>query len=131
MAQYYRDLKVWQKAIELVTEIYQHTSAFPKAEMYGITSQIRRSAISIASNIAEGAARESTRDFLRFISIADGSLAELETQLIIAKNLEFLTNDVLLSLEGKTNEIGKMLNGLQKSLQIKLTTNPLPLVTPL
>lgn len=129
MAQYYRELKVWQKSMELVTQAYTCTGCFPKEETYGLTAQLRRAAISIPSNIAEGASRDSTKDFLRFIAISIGSLAEMETQFIIAKNLNFLTSDALIPLEEKAAEVGKMLRGLQKSLESKLTTNHLPLAT--
>ncbi len=131
MASYYRELSVWQKAMDLVTRVYQVTASFPKDELYGLTSQIRRSAISLPSNIAEGASRHTTKDFLRFISITHGSLAELETQLQISRNLDFIGDDQFVSLQRPLSEIGKMLNGLQKSLEEKLATDNLPLVTAL
>jgi four helix bundle protein len=131
MVSHYRELKVWQKGMELVTLVYKVTTGFPKEEMYGLTAQIRRSVVSLPSNIAEGAARDTTRDFLRFISITHGSLAELETQLLIAGNLGFLNTDKLSPLEQMMSEIGRMLNGLQRSLQEKLVTDHSPLVTPL
>src|SRR5210317_1293844 len=88
-----KKLKVWQKGIELVVDIYKSTNTFPKEEMYGLTSQIKRSAISIPSNIAEGSGRGSDKDFNRFLDIALGSSFELETQLIITKELEFLSQE--------------------------------------
>jgi len=108
----HKDLDVWKKAIKLVTNIYRVTEGFPNNEIYGITSQIRRSVISIPSNIAEGSARNGDRDFLRFLNIAMGSHAELETQLIIANNLEYLNDEDFTSLMSANDEIGRMLAGL-------------------
>ena len=113
----FKELKVWQKAIKIVTKIYSETSSFPKEEMYGITLQIRRCAISIPSNIAEGAGRESSKDFNRFLSISLGSSFELETQLIISKELEYFNNENFKSIEKELIEIQKMIRGLQKSLK--------------
>jgi four helix bundle protein len=90
----HKDLLVWQKSIDLVTEIYKITKGFPKEEIYGITSQIRRSSVSVPSNIAEGAGRKSDKEFKQFLFIALGSLSELETQIIIAKNLEYINQDI-------------------------------------
>ena len=87
--QHYRELIVWQKAIVLVKEVYRGTSDFPKTEIYALTNQIRRAAISIPSNIAEGQGRNSTREFLHFLSVAQGSLMELETQVTIAERLGY------------------------------------------
>ncbi|MBP9793910.1 MAG: four helix bundle protein, partial [Flavobacterium sp.] len=87
----FRDLLVWQKSMIFVTKIYNTTKKFPKEEQFGITSQIRRSAISIPSNISEGLGRNSNKDYLRFLNIAIGSLFELQTQLEISKNIEYLT----------------------------------------
>ena len=125
MASHYAELKVWQKSVAFVTQIYICTASFPKEEIYGLTSQIRRAAVSIPSNIAEGASRESSKDFLRFISISNGSLAELQTQLIIARNLGFINNEKLSAIRDTGEEIGRMLNGLQKTLQQKITSLPL------
>ena len=86
----YRDLIVWQKAITMVTHIYEATQSFPRQETYGLTSQIRRSAVSVASNIAEGQGRLSRREFHHFLGVARGSLIEMETQMVIAENLGFL-----------------------------------------
>lgn len=111
----FRQLIVWQKAMEMVTEIYKATRSFPKEEIYGLTSQIRRSAVSIPSNIAEGQGRNTKGEFLQFLGIAKGSLCEIETQILIAKNLEYLsTTD---ALEDRINEIGRLLNGLINSLK--------------
>jgi four helix bundle protein len=105
----FRDLIVWQKSVSLVTDIYQVTSQFPKEEIYGITSQIRRSAVSIPSNIAEGYGRKSTQDYIRFLQVAVGSLYELETQMEISINLEYLKRETYTELNGKFTEIEKML----------------------
>lgn len=116
----YRDLQVWRLAINLSTEVYTTTSSFPKNEIFGLCSQLQRAAVSVASNIAEGHARESTKEYLRFISIALGSLAELETQFIISNNLNYINQVNLDGILEKTSEIGRMLRGLQKSLKAKL-----------
>lgn len=110
----HKDLEVWKKAIALVSDIYQSTSSFPKEEMYGITSQIRRSAVSIPSNIAEGAARQTNKEFVQFLYIASGSCAELDTQLIIAMNINYLKTDTYKVITEKVEEVGKMINGLIK-----------------
>ena len=115
----YRDLKVWQAAVDVVEAVYRLTRTFPKSEIYGITQQIQRAAVSVPSNLAEGHARASTKEFLHHISIALGSLAELETQLIIATRLQYLGAQELDSVLLKTDETGKMLRGLQKTLNAK------------
>lgn len=113
----FQDLIVWQKSIDLAELIYSITSEFPSEEKYGLISQIRRSTVSISSNIAEGAARNSPREFLQFISIARGSIAELKTQIYIAKRVKFITevqlNEIILPIE----DISKMLVGLKNSIQ--------------
>jgi len=116
----YRDLQVWRLAINLSTDVYTTTSSFPKNENFGLCSQLQRAAVSVASNIAEGHARESTKEYLRFVSIALGSLAELETQFIISNNLNYINQVNLDGILEKTSEIGRMLRGLQKSLKAKL-----------
>ena len=108
----YKDLIVWQKSIKLVTDIYSATSAIPKEEMFAITSQIKRCSISIPSNIAEGYGRQHKREYIRFLNISRGSLYELQTQLEIAGNLNFLHKEKLFNLLEKCNEIEKMLNKL-------------------
>ena len=113
----FKELLVWQKSIDFVTEMYRITETFPKAEIYGLVSQIRRAAVSIPSNIAEGNSRRSKPDYLQFLKIARGSCAEGETQLIISKNLGFLNEDGYLKLNQEIIEISKMLNGLINSLQ--------------
>ena len=116
----HKDLDVWKKSIELVTEIYSITANFPNEEKYGIVSQIRRAAVSIPSNIAEGCARFSDKENLRFFDIARGSLAELETQLIISKNLGFIDSDNLIK---KISTIAQMLSGLKRHLKQKEIDN--------
>lgn len=116
----HKDLEVWQKAIAFVTDVYNQTGSFPKEELYGLVSQLRRSAVSIPSNIAEGAARQSNKEFIQFLYVALGSLMELDTQLIIAKNLNFLSDENLNDLQTKADEIGKMLSGLIKYRKAKL-----------
>jgi four helix bundle protein len=112
----YRDLIVWQKAMQLVTDIYKATKLFPVEEMYTLTSQLRRCAISIPSNIAEGYGRNSTGDYKRFLQIAAGSIFELQTQLEIARNLNYLSNEVFDKLFNVAKEIELMLIALIKKL---------------
>ncbi len=113
----YRDLMVWQKAMVLVTEVYRQTKVFPKEEVYGLTSQVRRCAISIPSNIAEGYGRNSTSDYIRFLQIASGSLYELQTQLEISMNLEYLSKGVVERLYSLSREIERMLSSLIRKLK--------------
>jgi len=112
MAMSYRDLIAWTKAMELVTEIYRVTHNFPKEELFGLTSQLRRAAVSIPSNIAEGKGRLSKGEFRQFLGNARGSLAEVETQIIIARNLSYLDEAETNRLLTKVEEVGKVLNGL-------------------
>jgi four helix bundle protein len=116
----YRELIVWQTAMDLAVEIYDVSKAFPREELYGLTSQIRRSAVSIPSNIAEGNARETTRDYLRHLSITRGSLAEMETQTILSNRLGFLPEEDAASLLSRADEISRMLRGLQNQLKRRL-----------
>ncbi len=113
----FKELQVWQKSMALVTSVYGFTRGFPKEENYGLTQQIRRSAVSVPSNIAEGFGRETTNDYVRFLQISRGSLYELQTQLDIAQNLEFLSEEAVAKLAESTTEIGKMLNALISKLQ--------------
>jgi four helix bundle protein len=115
----HKDLVAWQKSIELVTEIYTITKDFPKEEVYGITSQIRRSAVSIPSNIAEGAGRRSQKELIQFLYIALGSLSELETQIIISYNLSFITQEQKVNLDEQISTLIRIITALIKSLQIK------------
>ena len=120
----HRDLDVWKKSVLLVTTVYEVTKGFPKEEIYGITNQIRRSAVSVPSNIAEGSARQGNKEYVQFLYISLGSLTELETQLIIARNLEYLSENDFDSLMGNLTEIGKMIIGLikyiKKQMNLKL-----------
>ena len=113
----HKDLEVWKKSIELVTEIYKLTSEFPTEEKFGIVNQIRRAAVSVSSNIAEGSARSSDKENLRFLDMACGSLAELETQILISENLGFINSQEIIT---KIDNIGKMLSGLKRHLKNKL-----------
>lgn len=106
--------------MELAAATYTLTHNFPKSEVFGLSGQLQRAAVSIPSNIAEGHARDSTKEFLRFVSIAMGSLAELETQLILSNTLNYIDETALGNALGKTGEIGRMLRGLQSSLKAKL-----------
>jgi four helix bundle protein len=108
----YRDLLIWQKSMNLVTEIYKATSAFPREEIYGITSQIRRSSVSIPSNIAEGYGRSSTGDYKRFLHISLGSLYELQTQIEISNRLSYIDVDSYTKLGSASNELERMMNSL-------------------
>ena len=100
--------------MDFVTMLYKKTATFPKEEIYGLTNQMRRAAVSIPSNIAEGAARKSNKEFIQFLHIALGSTVEIETQLIISKNLKFIDDESFIELDKERNEIGRMLFGLIK-----------------
>ena len=114
---YHKDLEAWKKSIELVTKVYSEIKNFPEDEKYGLVSQIKRSAISVPSNIAEGATRFSDKEMLRFLDISLGSLAELETQFIIAENLGYFKNT---EIYDDFNEIFAIISGLKKYLIKKL-----------
>ena len=116
----YRELTVWQKSIDWVERIYRVSKSFPSEEKFGLTSQIRRAAVSVPSNIAEGAARTGTKEFLQFLSVASGSLAEVETQLILAERLGYLAKPEHEALLDQAGEISRMLGGLKRSLQSKI-----------
>ena len=113
----FRELKVWQKAMNLVTNIYTTTTNFPQNEQFGLTSQIRRSSVSIPSNIAEGFGRNTKNEFVRFLRISIGSLFELQTQLEISKNLNFITFEKFDNILSDSIEIEKMLKALIKSIK--------------
>ena len=115
----YRELVVWQKAMGVVTEIYKVTASFPSEEKFGLSSQARPAAVSIPSNIAEGHGRKATGAYMNHISIAYGSLMELETQMQIAERLGFLPSETGAALQKSISEIARMLNGLKKSLSAK------------
>jgi four helix bundle protein len=114
---YFRDLLVWQRSMKLARNIYSATQDFPKREMFGLTSQLCRAAVSIPSNIAEGHGRLSDRSFAVFLSQARGSLYELETQLELAENVGYISRSDLSRLLAESAEIGRMLNGLIRTLQ--------------
>jgi len=112
----YQDLVVWQKAMEAVKAVYLLTRSFPKEEVYGLTSQLRRAAVSIPSNIAEGHARKSRAEYLNFLSIAQGSRAEVETQLLIARSLGYATADNTAPVLTLLNEINRMISAIKSRL---------------
>ncbi|WP_457636416.1 four helix bundle protein [Persephonella sp.] len=118
----HKDLEVWKESIELVKLIYTITEEFPKSELYGLTSQLRRSAISVPSNIAEGCARNSDKELIQFLYISLASLAELETQIVIAKELSYLNNLDNIDIENKITSVKKMLLGLIKYLKNKVNS---------
>ncbi len=113
----YQELETWQVAMKLVAEVYRVTKDFPREEIYGLTNQLRRAAVSVPSNIAEGQGRDSTKEFLHHLAIARGSLYEAETQLLIAKQLEYLKQPDADSLSAMIASIGRLINGLARSLQ--------------
>jgi four helix bundle protein len=112
----YKDLIVWQKAMILVKIVYSVTKKYPKDEMYGLTSQLRRAAVSVACNIAEGQARNSTGEFKQFLGVSRGSLAETETLLLLSSDLNLISSVELEEITKITDEVGKLLSGLLKSL---------------
>jgi len=116
----FKDLNVWKKSRQIVKEVYLFTSNFPKEEKFGLTSQIRRSAISIPSNIAEGCGRKTQKDFCNFLYIAQASSFEFETQLMLSLDLGFLDSQAFNQNLNQLNEIQKMLNGLINSIENKI-----------
>lgn len=120
----FRDLKVWQLGMDIVECAYDLTATFPKDELYGLTSQLRRAAVSVPANIAEGHARAFTKEYQRHLSIAVGSLAEVETYLELCVRLEYGTRDAIAKLQSMTDEERRMLRGLQRSLRAKLSELP-------
>ena len=123
MSESHRNLIVWQKAMDLVTVVYRDTSAFPSSEIHGLTSQLRRAAAAVPSDIAEGKGRLSKREYVQFLSKARGSLYEVETQLEISRNLGYLTQDHFESLVDSCSEIGRMLNGLIRAVRGQLAAS--------
>lgn len=115
MKRRHHDLHVWQEAMILVKQIYEVTSKFPPHEIYGLTSQIRRAAVSVPSNIAEGAARTGSKEFLKFLSISRGSLSEIETQVLISKDLGYVNNPEQIMVQ--INKVFSLLGGLINSLR--------------
>jgi four helix bundle protein len=116
MAQHYKDLVAWQKAMDLVVDVYKASESFPRRETYSLTDQIRRAAVSVPSNIAEGQAHFSRGEFLHFLRHSSGSLAELETQILLAERLEYLPEIQAQSLLDRIHEVGRILSGLIGSL---------------
>jgi len=114
-----KELKIWHKAIDLTVEVYKATASFPSEEKFGLISQSRRSAVSIPSNIAEGAGRNSNKEFVNFLGIANGSSYELQTQLVISNKLGLLNNDLLDNLLKQIDEVQKMTFAFQKTLSVK------------
>ena len=121
MADAYQDLIAWQKATQLALEVYRCTRTFPKDELYGLTSQMRRAAVSVASNIAEGKGRYSRKEFVQFLYRARGSLLELQTQLFIAQELDYIESLVSRRIRDRADELGRILNGLTTSVQSSIT----------
>lgn len=115
----YRELVAWQKAMDLVDLVYTLARAWPREELYGLTAQIRRAAVSVPSNIAEGQGRSSTKEFLNHLSIAYGSLMEVETQAIVAQRQSYLSEADTEILLAKAAEVGRLINGLYNSLTSK------------
>ena len=113
----YRDLEVWKKAMRLAKRIYQVTQKFPTDERFGLTNQLRRAAVSVPSNIAEGHARFGAGESSRFLSIAMGSVAEIETQILLSQDLRYLTEELTFEVLAELDIIGKMLRGLAKSIE--------------
>jgi four helix bundle protein len=116
-SQSYKDLLVWQKGIALCTQVYKICETFPRSESYGLADQMKRAAVSIPSNIAEGQGRQHRKEFLHFVSVANGSLAELDTQRIIAENLRLITPEISMQLDGSVTEVRKMLYALAVKLK--------------
>jgi four helix bundle protein len=110
-------LDVWKRAVELVVRIYKATEVFPTHERYGLTSQIRRAAVSIPANIAEGAARQSSKEFAHFLSTAQGSASELETELLIAQRLDYLGSSCYIEMQDELGSVGRMLVGLARNVR--------------
>jgi four helix bundle protein len=112
----YTELVAWQKAVDFVVEVYRVSEDFPRSELYGLTSQVRRGVVSIASNIAEGQSRNGVREFVHHLGIAYGSLSEVETQLIIAERLRYIQTECLTRLLGQAEEVGRLINGLSHAV---------------
>lgn len=113
----YRDLRVWNEAMELAAECYQMTRAFPREEVFGLTSQIRRAGASVPANIAEGYGRESSGSYVQFLKNAQGSLKELETHLLLAVKVDIVSREYVSPALDRASTVGKMLRGLMRSVQ--------------
>ena len=122
----YKDLKIWQKAVELSVNVYRLTQDFPKDEVYGLVSQMRRSSVSIASNIAEGSGRSSAKEFSHFLSISYGSCCEMETQMIIAERNKFILKQDFDAIQSDLLEIQKMNWALKRTLNKTISKNQVP-----
>jgi four helix bundle protein len=117
----YQELEVWQRAMELVTLVYRLTADFPEREKFGLTNQLRRAAVAVPSNVAEGQGRRTTKDFLSFLSISRGSLQEVETQIEIARRLNYLPDEQASQVLDLAGTVGRLLNGLMSALNRKLS----------
>jgi four helix bundle protein len=117
----HENLDAWKKAIDFVLEVYKASETFPKEEKFGLTSQVRRAAVSVPANLAEGAARSSMKEFAHFISNAQGSASEVETELLIAYRLGYLSQEKYLSLRKAHDDLGKMLNGLARHVRQRIS----------
>lgn len=116
----HENLDVWRKAVDLTVDVYRETEGFPKDERFGLTSQLRRASVSVAANIAEGAGRKSTREFLNFLSMAQGSASEAETEFLIAFRLGYLREETFLEITSRFGDIGRMITGLSNHLRARL-----------
>ena len=120
----HKDLVLWKKSVDLAVEVYRIAQCLPHHERFGLGAQLRRAAVSVPSNVAEGAARRTTRDFISFLHIARGSLAELETQLLLARRLRYVDDASAQSLAIKVEEVGRLLNAVIRGLRRRLETQP-------
>jgi four helix bundle protein len=116
--QSYRELIAWQKAMDLVEGVYRATYGWPKEDLYGLSSQVRRAAVSVPANVAEGQGRESAKEFLRHVTIADGSLHEIETLLMVAQRLDYVDAPTCETLLRQAAEVGRLLHGLKRALRV-------------
>jgi four helix bundle protein len=126
MSRDFHTIRAWQLADDLAVAVYRATAAFPRHEIYGLTSQLRRSAYSVPSNIAEGCCRSTRADYLRFLDMALGSLSEARYQLHLARRLDYLPAEVYAALEAQANETGRTLNGLMKAVRAELPAGASP-----
>ena len=120
----HKDLILWQKSMDLAAEVYRMVRCFPNFELFGLGAQLRRAAVSVPSNVAEGAARRTTRDFISFLHIARGSLAELETQLLLARRLHYVDDASAQALATEVEEVGRLLNAVIRGLRRRLEAQP-------
>lgn len=126
MGQSFRDLAVWQRAIKMTLEIYKLTAGFPESEKFGLTSQLRRASVCVASNIAEGYGRSTKGEYVLFLGHARGSISEVETQLVIAGALGYGSKHLLQNADALCNEVSRMLRAMMKSLQSKSAPSLVP-----